>query len=120
MVFGPERLDMAITNHLKGRVVYSLSNGKQSLAPESERPFQLDTICAIASMTKLMTVVAVMQCVEKGVLDLDKSVADVLPEVGKFGIITDFNDETNEASFKPNTTPITLRYAFLNNQTNII
>lgn len=60
-------------------------------------------------MTKLMTAVAVMQCVEKGLLDLDRSVSEILPEVGKFGIITDFNEETNEATFKSNTVPITLR-----------
>jgi CubicO group peptidase (beta-lactamase class C family) len=60
-------------------------------------------------MTKLMTAVAVMQCVENGLVDLDKSVSGVLPEIGTFGIITNFNKETNELSFKPNTVPITLR-----------
>jgi CubicO group peptidase (beta-lactamase class C family) len=69
----------------------------------------MDTICGIASMTKLMTAVAVLQCVEVGLLDLDKPVANLLPEVGKYGIIQDFDDARNEAITVPNATPITLR-----------
>lgn len=60
-------------------------------------------------MTKLMTSVAALQCVEAGLLDLDKSVSDVFPEMGKYGIITGFDDEKNEATTVPNHTPITLR-----------
>lgn len=39
-------------------------------------------------MTKLMTSVAAMQCVEAGLLDLDEPVSHLLPEMGKYGIIT--------------------------------
>ncbi|KAF2680079.1 beta-lactamase/transpeptidase-like protein [Lentithecium fluviatile CBS 122367] len=92
-----------------GKVLYSGARGMQSLRDASSRPFQLDTICAIASMTKLMTAVAALQCVEAGLLELDKPVSDLLPEIGKYGIITGFDDEKNEATMVPNSTPITLR-----------
>lgn len=60
-------------------------------------------------MTKLMTAVAAMQCVEQGKLDLDKDVRPLLPEIGRYGIMTGFEDEKNLGSFEDNSTPITLR-----------
>lgn len=69
---------------------------------------QLDSVLAIASCTKLMTAIAALQCVEKGLLDLDADIAPIVPEAGKFGIITAF-DEKKEAVLVPKTVPITLR-----------
>lgn len=63
----------------------------------------------MASMTKLMTSVAVLQCVEQGKLDLDDDVRSLLPEMGKYGIITGFEDEKNLATFEADHTPISLR-----------
>jgi CubicO group peptidase (beta-lactamase class C family) len=74
----------------EGKVLYSGAQGVQSLAEGSTRPFQLDTICAIASMTKLKTSVAALQCVEAGLIALDDDVAKYLPTIGKYGIITGF------------------------------
>ena len=56
-----------------------------------------------------MTGVAVLQCVELGKLSLDQDVGPLLPEMGKFGIIRGFDDETNSAILEPCETPITLR-----------
>lgn len=81
----------------------------QSLRTSPSRPFQLDTICALASATKLMTAVAALQCVEAGLLDLDEPVLRLLPGIGKYGIITGFDDKKNEARFIQHQTPITLR-----------
>lgn len=60
-------------------------------------------------MTKLMTAVAALQCVEAGLLDLDKPVSNLLPSIGKYGIIIDFDDDKNKATFTSHFTPITLR-----------
>jgi CubicO group peptidase (beta-lactamase class C family) len=60
-------------------------------------------------MTKLMTAVAALKCVEEGLITLDEDVAKYLPTIGKFGIMTSFDDEKNEAVTVPNNTPITLR-----------
>jgi CubicO group peptidase (beta-lactamase class C family) len=56
-----------------------------------------------------MTSIAVLQCVQDGTLDLDKDVKPMLPEIGKHGIITGFDDEKNSAILAPDSTPITLR-----------
>jgi CubicO group peptidase (beta-lactamase class C family) len=83
--------------------------GQKSLREGKEGPFEMDTVLAVASCAKLMTAVAVLQCVEDGILDLDKPVSYLLPEVGSYGIIKDWDEATNQAITTPNTVPITLR-----------
>lgn len=92
-----------------GNILYSKSFGKASLKEGTNRPFTDSTIASIASMTKLMTSVAVLQCVEDGTLDLDADIKAVLPEIGKYGLITGFDDAKNSAILTENTVPITLR-----------
>lgn len=60
-------------------------------------------------MTKLMTSVAALQCIEDGTLELDKDVRPLLPQMGKYGVITGFDEDKNEATLVPDSTPITLR-----------
>ncbi|AEO68224.1 uncharacterized protein THITE_2050675 [Thermothielavioides terrestris NRRL 8126] len=95
--------------HCSGNLLYSKSIGKASMKEGRDLPFTDSTICIIASMTKLMTSVAVVQCVEQGKLDLDQDVRPMFPEMGRYGIISGFDDRTNQATFAPNDTPITLR-----------
>ncbi|KAI1496125.1 beta-lactamase/transpeptidase-like protein [Biscogniauxia marginata] len=92
-----------------GKSFYTKSFGKASLKDGANLPFTESTICAIASMTKLMTSVAVLQCVEDGTLDLDADMKPLLPEIGKHGIITGFDDEKNTALLEPDSTLITPR-----------
>ncbi|OTA99411.1 hypothetical protein M426DRAFT_76366 [Hypoxylon sp. CI-4A] len=92
-----------------GNILYSKSLGNASTKQGRELPFAPDTICGIASMSKLMTSVAALQCVEDGTLELDKDVRPLLPQMGKYGVITGFDENKNEATFVPDSTPITLR-----------
>ncbi|KAI0481276.1 beta-lactamase/transpeptidase-like protein [Xylariaceae sp. FL0804] len=92
-----------------GNLIYSKSLGRATLKEGDDRPFTEDTVCAVASMSKLATSVAVLQCVEDGVLELDTDVRPLLPEMGKYGIIKSFDDENNTGDFEPDSTPITLR-----------
>ena len=70
---------------------------------------EIDTVLALASCTKLMTAISALQCVERGLLGLDEDVTPILPEVGKFGIITGFDDDTGQPINVPNKKPVTLR-----------
>jgi CubicO group peptidase (beta-lactamase class C family) len=97
------------THKLAGNILYSDAKGVASLKEGSTRPFQLDTICAMASMTKIMTATAALQCVEAGLITLDEDVSKYLPGIGKYGVLVGFDDEKNEAKTVPSTTPITLR-----------
>jgi CubicO group peptidase (beta-lactamase class C family) len=92
-----------------GNILYSDAKGVKSLREGSKLPFQMDTICSLASMTKLMTAVAALQCVQAGLTSLDEDVSNNLPSIGKHGILTGFDDEKNEAITIENKTPITLR-----------
>jgi CubicO group peptidase (beta-lactamase class C family) len=92
-----------------GNTLYSDAKGVASLQKDSKLPFQMDTVCSLASMTKLMTAVAALQCVEVGLTTLDEDVSKHVPSIGKYGILTEFDDERNQAITRPNTTPITLR-----------
>jgi CubicO group peptidase (beta-lactamase class C family) len=42
-------------------------------------PMSLDTVFRIASMTKAVTGVAAMQCVERGLLTLDQPAGEIMP-----------------------------------------
>ena len=48
----------------------------------------------IASMTKAMTSVAALQLVEQGRLELDQTVASVLPEFAERQVLTGFDGDT--------------------------
>lgn len=97
----------------KGNILYSKSLGNASIKQGRDLPFADDTVCGVASLSKLMTSVATLQCVEDGILELDRDVRPLLPEMGKYGIITGFHESESENAttfiFTPDSTPITLR-----------
>ena len=57
-----------------------------------------------------MTDVAVLQCVERGLLELDADVQITVPEITKYGIITGWDEEKNVAILSPARNKITMRY----------
>lgn len=77
----------------------------------SAQPLKEDTIMHIASCTKLMTAIAVMQCVEKGKLSLDEDVSTILHELRDMDILTGFDHE-GQPKYRKATRKITLRYVF--------
>jgi CubicO group peptidase (beta-lactamase class C family) len=56
-----------------------------------------------------MTAIAALQCVEKGLLNLDDDVTSILDEWKEPQILTGFEDVTGEPIFKKATKTITLR-----------
>lgn len=97
--------------HLTGKIIYSKSLGKASQRPGREHePFTAEsTMAFIASMSKLMTAVAVLKAVELGKLDLDANIRPLFPAMGQYGIITGFQDSGPILQSLPSETPITLR-----------
>jgi CubicO group peptidase (beta-lactamase class C family) len=57
-------------------------------------PVKLDTIFRIASMTKLVTSLSVLQQVERGAVTLDTPVGDVLPEFDALQVLDGFDGDT--------------------------
>lgn len=62
----------------------------------------------IASFTKLMTTIAVLQCVEEGKLSLDTDVTSILHEYKDAKILTGF-DESEKPILKEKGGPITVQ-----------
>jgi CubicO group peptidase (beta-lactamase class C family) len=66
---------------------------------------RLDTIFAIASMTKLLTAIAVLQLVERGKLTLETDIAIYLPELAEQPVLAE-----GSSAPSPRAKPITVRH----------
>jgi CubicO group peptidase (beta-lactamase class C family) len=73
------------------------------------RAMTLDAIFRLASMTKAVTSVAVMQFVEAGRLSLDDPAAKILPELAKVEVLESFDPATGAYTLRPAKSPITVR-----------
>ena len=67
---------------------YSKAFGFHSLEEGKMKRLETDAMMSIASCTKLITTIAALQLVERGLIGLDNDVAVVLPELVKLDILT--------------------------------
>ena len=74
----------------------------------SNTKMTVDTIVWIASMTKAITSVAVMQLVEQGEIELDQPVSDYLPRLKEVEVLEGF-DADNKPILRPAKTAVTVR-----------
>src|SRR5215510_4749777 len=72
-------------------------------------PMALSSIFRIASMTKPVTSVAVMQLVESGRVKLDEPVASYLPELSQLQVLEEFDSNSGKARMRPPKTAPTVR-----------
>ena len=71
---------------------------------------QLDTVCFTASMTKLISSICAMQCVERGLIGLDDDISDALPEWKDAEILEGFKEGSGEPILRKALNKITLRW----------
>ncbi len=90
-----------------GRVTYQGAYGQRDTI--TKQPMNLDSIFRIASMTKPVTSVAVMQLVESGRVKLDEPAATYLPELAHVQVLEGFDAGTGKARLRPPRTPPTVR-----------
>jgi CubicO group peptidase (beta-lactamase class C family) len=82
-----------------GKQVYRTSFGYRNL--DRSEPLTPDTLTWIASQTKLATSVAVMQIVEKGMIDLDDDVREIVPKLKELKVLIGFeHDDKTDSSTK--------------------
>lgn len=96
-----------------GKFYHEKAIGKRSLKDGKQDPMPLDAVMWLASCSKFITTVAVMQCVEKGLLKLDEDVSTIIPELKDMDVLVGFEDGTDgkeKPILKKNTKTITLRY----------
>jgi CubicO group peptidase (beta-lactamase class C family) len=97
----------------EGKFYYEKAIGNRSLKDGNPDPMPLDAVMWLASCTKLITAVAVMQCVEKGLLKLDDDVSTILPELKDMDVLVGFENGAHgkeKPILKKNSKVITLRY----------
>ena len=89
------------------RVLYQGAFGKKSSDGMAE--LELDAVFIIASMTKPITGVAVMQLVEAGVVDLDEPLGRFIPYLESIQVLEGF-DEQNRPQLRAPSSAVTLRH----------
>ena len=93
---------------LIGSFEYSHAAGKTS-AEDGAADIKEDAVFLLASQTKLLTAVAALQIVEKGLIAFDDNVEELLPELAAQQVLTGF-DEDDKPILVARTEPITFRY----------
>jgi len=88
-------------------VVYQKAFGKQYAAKGV--PMAVDSIFRLASMTKPVTSVAVMQLIERGHLKLDEPAATYLPELARVEVL-EGSDANGKATLRAPRMPVTVRH----------
>ncbi len=89
------------------RVLYRGAFGTRDAG--SRLPTKVDSIFAIASMTKAITATAALQLVEQGELTLDEPLVRHLPELVTAQVLAGF-DAAGKPRLRPPATPITLKH----------
>ena len=94
-----------VTN--RDRVLYQSAFGVADVA--TGRPLAADALFRIASMTKPVTSVALMQLVEQGRLTLDDAAEKYLPELANQQVIESFDPATGAYQLRPAASKPTVR-----------
>lgn len=94
-----------VTN--KDRVLYQGAFGVADVA--TGRPLTMDAMFRIASMTKPVTSVALMQLIEQGKLTLDDPAEKYLPELANQQVIENFDAKTGAYQLRPAASKPTVR-----------
>jgi len=92
----------------KGKIVYFKHYGFRT--NDHKVKYQNDDIFRIASMTKAVTTVAIMQLYERGKLGLDDPVYWYLPKFKEAKVLDSFNEEDSSYTTVPVKRPITIRH----------
>ncbi len=91
-----------------GQIVFQKTAGDRS--EKDSAPYRLDDIFRIASMTKAVTTVAVLQLYEDGLLGIDDPVHQYLPEFKDQKVLVSFNDTDSTYATEAVVRPVTIRH----------
>ncbi|KAK5996481.1 Acyltransferase calJ [Cladobotryum mycophilum] len=95
----------------KGQTLYHHAAGYQSLDDDSP-PLDPDSTVALYSAGKLITHIAALQFIDRGVIQLDEPISRYIPEIGSLPVITSGPDGEPFA-LRPPTKEITMHHLLL-------
>ncbi|KMU88573.1 LOW QUALITY PROTEIN: transesterase [Coccidioides immitis H538.4] len=88
---------------------YLRAFGFKTLSEEPKQAIKNDDIMMIFSLTKRMTSIAALQCVERSLIQLDDDVAQILPDLAALEILEGYNSDTREWILRKRKNAINLR-----------
>ena len=89
-----------------GKIIYEVAYGYQDI--ENKTPLDINSIFRMASMTKPITSVAIMQLCEKGKLRLTDPVSKYIPSFANPGVLVSFSRKDSSWTSKPASREITI------------
>ncbi|KAM0815175.1 putative Beta-lactamase-related domain-containing protein [Seiridium cardinale] len=98
-----------LAKNKSGTFNFTKSIGLQSPLSDPSTPYNPSTVLELASMTKLVTSIASLQLVERGLVTLDQELASILPSFASQHILAGF-DADGKPQLHKRQNPITLRY----------
>jgi CubicO group peptidase (beta-lactamase class C family) len=98
----------ALSDHYPGGLIYDKAIGLDSVK-EGARPIDSLGVMWIASCTKLLTSIAALQLVERGLITLDEPASRVVPELSNIDVITADSAAPNGFILRPAKENVTLR-----------
>lgn len=90
-----------------GKVIYSKIAGYESLSEDSA-PLRENAVLQLGSATKFITSIALLQCIENGLVGIDEPIDRILPELQGKEILEGVDGP--ELTTQPSRTPITARH----------
>ncbi|KAK4153191.1 hypothetical protein C8A00DRAFT_34080 [Chaetomidium leptoderma] len=90
-----------------GKIDYSFSHGPTSLQPGSP-PITPTTLLTMASLSKLITSICILNLVQGNILKLDEDITEYVPTLASQPILIGFNSD-GQPLYMPRTKPITVR-----------
>ncbi len=93
-----------------GKVVYEKAFGISD--PVSKRPYNIDDIFRIASMSKAITSTAAMILFEQGKFNLDDPISKWIPAFKNMTVLSSYNEKDTTFTSVPANKPITVRQLF--------
>jgi CubicO group peptidase (beta-lactamase class C family) len=97
----------------KGKLAYAKSFGKSNL--ETQRKMTTNDLFKVASMSKVITSVAVLQMYEQGYFLLDDPISKYIPVLDKIEILSSFNKKDSTFQTIPSIRPITISHILTHN-----
>jgi CubicO group peptidase (beta-lactamase class C family) len=111
--------DLILREQIPGAVALVIRNGKVVYEkafgiadPKNGRPYRVDDIFRIASMSKAVTSAAAMILYDQGKFNLDDPVSKWIPEFRNMGVLSSFNEKDTTYTTVPATRQITVRQLF--------
>lgn len=92
-----------------GKIIYQYASGVKGVTPDAQ-PIDANTTFFMASCTKLITSITILQAVERGILTLDDPIDKHIPELASQPIIQAKEGTDPPFILTPATKPITIRH----------